>query len=77
MLSGFCLGADGFRRGGFQRWTPAGFQVDFWTPQNPEKSTRDGWLTLCFIGVYCGLGWLLDSGWLPKKITLSLANLRA
>jgi len=42
-----------------------------------KKSTRDEWLTLCFIGVYCGLGWLLDSGWLPKKITLSLANLRA
>ena len=77
MLSGFCLGADGFRR-----WTP---EVDsgldskwiFWTPKIHTESTRDKWLILCFINVYCGLGWLLDSEWTPKKITLSLANLRA
>jgi hypothetical protein len=49
----------------------------FWTPKIHAESTRNGWLTLCFIGIYCGLGWILDSGWLPKKITLSLANLRA
>ncbi len=55
--------------------------MDFLDPENPGgiqvKSTGDRWLTRCFIGVYFGFWWLLDSGWLPKKITLSLENLRA